>query len=270
MKTPETNYENKISESLANVRHKIAVMSGKGGVGKSTVATNLAAALTKKEYAVGLIDCDLHGPSIPKLLNLRDQPPTKSPEGLNPLLTDFGLKVISMDTLLPDKDSPVIWRGPLKMKALKQFLGDVNWGNLDFLIFDLPPGTGDEPLSVAQLVPHPDGAVIVTTPQKVAIQTIRRSVNFAKKVDLPILGIIENMSGFICPHCGNKTDIFGSGGGKTLAKELGLPFLGSIPLDPKIEESGEKGHPFVLEKSSSQSVENFMSITVNLVEQVEK
>ncbi|NIQ07732.1 MAG: Mrp/NBP35 family ATP-binding protein [Candidatus Korarchaeota archaeon] len=240
----------KINQSLEKVRHKIAVISGKGGVGKSTVATNLATALSIRDYVVGLIDCDLHGPSIPKLLGVRDQRATGSQGRINPLLTDFGLKVISMDPLLPKKDSPVIWRGPLKMKAIQQFIGDVQWGDLDHLIFDLPPGTGDEPLSIAQLVPDPDGAVIVTTPQEVALQTIRRTVEFARKVNLPVLGVVENMSGFICPHCGKKTDIFGSGGGEKLAAEVGIPFLGKIPLSPEIEQSGEVGRPFVLNEDT--------------------
>lgn len=235
-----------IANKLEKIDYKIPVMSGKGGVGKSTIATNLAAALSSRDYDVGLMDCDMHGPSVPKLLNLQGVEPTSSQSMIDPITTDFGLRVVSLDSFLPSEDSPVIWRGPLKMKTIQQFLGDVNWGDLDYLIFDLPPGTGDEPLSIAQLIPDPTGTVIVTTPQEVALQTIRRAVNFAKEVGLPVLGLVENMSGFICPNCGERVDIFKSGGGKDLSEELGIPFLGEVPLDPGIVESGERGKPFVL------------------------
>lgn len=262
-KAQEQGSKEKIAQSLEHIDHKIAVISGKGGVGKSTFATNLATSLKLRDHDVGLIDCDLHGPSIPKLLGIRDERATKGETKLEPIETSFGLKVVSMDSLLPKKNSPVIWRGPLKMKAIRQFLGDVNWGTLDYLIFDLPPGTGDEPLTVAQLVPNPDGAIIITTPQKVALQTIRRTVKFAEKVGLPVLGIVENMSGFICPQCGKRTDIFGSGGGKELAKELEIPYLGEIPLAPEIEQSGEKGDPFVLQKDS-KATQAFNKIVDNV------
>lgn len=253
MQEQKADAEEKIAKRMRDIDNKIVVMSGKGGVGKSTIAANLATALSGRGYEVGLLDCDMHGPSIPKIVGLKGDKPTADEEGMNPIITDFGLKVVSIDPLLPEKDSPVIWRGPLKMKTLQQFLGDVNWGKLDYLIFDLPPGTGDEPLSIAQLIPGPAGTVIVTTPQEVALQTIRRSVNFADKVDLPILGIIENMSGFVCPNCGEEVDIFSSGGGKDLAKELDIPFLGKVPLDPDIVDSGEKGKPIVLNKDSKSA-----------------
>jgi len=252
--------QDKISKSLASVEHKIAVISGKGGVGKSTVAANLATALSMHGYKTGLMDCDMHGPSIPKIVGIRyDERPTGEDSAINPVITDFGLKVISLGNLLPEEDSPVIWRGPLKTKTIQQFLGDVNWGSLDFLIFDLPPGTGDESLSIAQLLPDLDGAAIVTTPQEVALQTIRRTVNFADKVNVSVLGLIENMSGFICPHCGERTDIFGSGGGKDVSSELNIPFLGKVPLDPEIMRSGEAGKPFVLEEDS-KAAETFNRI----------
>lgn len=253
-----------------NVDHTITVMSGKGGVGKSTVAANIASALVLRGYEVGLMDCDMHGPSIPKIVGVSyDKRPTGTNEAINPVVTDFGLKVMSLGSLLPERDSPVIWRGPMKMKTIQQFLGDVNWGKLDYLVFDLPPGTGDEPLSIAQLIPDPDGAVIVTTPQEVALQTIRRSVNFAKKVELPVLGLIENMSGFVCPNCGEEIDIFRSGGGKDLTKELGIPFLGKVPLDPEIVDSGEKGRPVVLEEESKPA-EAFNDITTRIEENIKK
>ena len=241
----------RIAENMKNVDHKIVVMSGKGGVGKSTVAANLATEFAREGYDVGLMDCDMHGPSIPKIVGIDyDQKMTGTDSTIDPVTTEAGLKVISLGPLLPEKDSPVVWRGPLKMRTIQQFLGDVAWGDLDFLFFDLPPGTGDEPLSIAQLVPDPTGAVIVTTPQKVALQTIRRSVNFAKEVDLPVLGIIENMSGFVCPHCGKDVNIFHSGGGEDLSEELDIPFLGRIPLNQEIVESGETGKPIVLNKES--------------------
>ncbi|KXB01131.1 hypothetical protein AKJ43_03640, partial [candidate division MSBL1 archaeon SCGC-AAA261D19] len=199
------------------------------------------------------------GPSIPKIMGIEDEKPTGTNSGINPIITKEGLKVISLGFMLPERDSPVVWRGALKMKAIQQFLGDVNWGDLDYLVSDLPPGTGDEPLTIAQLIPEPDGAVIVTTPQDVALLTIRRAVNFAKGVGLPILGLIENMSGFVCPYCGHEVDIFKSGGGEDLASELGIPFLGKIPLDPDIVKSGEKGRPFVM-KPGSKSAEIFENI----------
>ncbi|MFP4005683.1 MAG: P-loop NTPase [Candidatus Hadarchaeia archaeon] len=244
----------KIAQNIEKIDHTVVVMSGKGGVGKSTVAANLAAELAMRDFQVGLLDCDMHGPSIPKIVGISyEERPGGSESSIEPISTDYGLKVISLGSMLPEKDSPVVWRGPLKMRTIQQFLGDVEWGNLDYLVFDLPPGTGDEPLSIAQLIPDPDGAVIVTTPQEVALQTIRRSVNFAEKVDLPVLGLVENMSGFVCPHCGEEVNIFRSGGGEDLSDELDIPFLGRIPLDGKIVESGEEGRPIVLEESNDAS-----------------
>lgn len=254
----------KITQNIEGVDHKIIVMSGKGGVGKSTVAANIAAELTNQGFEVGLMDCDMHGPSIPKLVGISyENRPTGTSSSIKPISTSFGLKVMSLGSLLPEKDSPVVWRGPLKTRTIQQFLGDVDWPDLDYLVFDLPPGTGDEPLSVAQFIPEPDGAVIVSTPQEVALQTIRRSINFAKEVGLPVLGLIENMSGFVCPHCGNKVDIFRSGGCEDLSEELGVPFLGRIPLDPDIVESGEEGQPIVL-KSDSDASEAFKNIVCKM------
>lgn len=253
-----------IARKLEKIDYKIPVMSGKGGVGKSTIATNLAAELSSRDYDVGLMDCDMHGPSVPKLLDLQDVDPTASESVINPITTEFGLKVVSLDSFLPSKDSPVVWRGPLKMKAIQQFLGDVDWGDLDYLIFDLPPGTGDEPLTIAQLISDPTGTVIVTTPQEVALQTIRRAVNFAEEVGLPVLGLVENMSGFICPNCGERVDIFKSGGGKDLSEEQGIPFLGEVPLDPGIVESGEVGRPFVFCEDTKSS--DIFSEIVNKLE----
>ncbi|MFP4005167.1 MAG: Mrp/NBP35 family ATP-binding protein [Candidatus Hadarchaeia archaeon] len=241
----------KIEKRMEDIDHTVVVMSGKGGVGKSTFATNLATKLAQDGLEVGILDCDMHGPSVPKITGISYERRPKGDEySMEPISTDYGLKVMSLGSLLPEKDSPVVWRGPLKMRTIQQFLGNVNWGDLDYLIFDLPPGTGDEPLSIAQLIPDPDGAVIITTPQDVALQTIRRSLKFAEKVDLPILGLVENMSGFVCPNCGEEIDIFTSGGGKSLSEELNLPFLGTIPLDPDIVKSGEEERPIVLDKDS--------------------
>jgi len=236
----------KIAENMEDVDHKIVVMSGKGGVGKSTVAANLATELASEGYDVGLMDCDMHGPSIPKIVGIDyDRRLTGTDSTIDPVTTEVGLKVISLGPLLPERDSPVVWRGPLKMRTIQQFLGDVEWGDLDYLIFDLPPGTGDEPLSIAQLVPDPSGSVIVTTPQDVALQTIRRSVNFAEEVDLPVLGIIENMSGFVCPHCGKTTELFGVGGGEKTAEAMNIPFLGRIPFDADVVKSADAGESYL-------------------------
>ena len=198
--------DDKVTKNLERIKHKIIVLSGKGGVGKSTVSANLAFALSKKGLSVGLLDSDLHGPSIPKMLGIEEKKAIPNGEGINPVLVNSNLKVMSTAFLLSEKDTPIIWRGPLKMGVIKQFLGDVNWGKLDYLIIDLPPGTGDEPLSISQLIPDNDGAIIVTTPQDVALVSVRKSINFVKKMNYPIIGIIENMSGFSCPHC--KKTIF--------------------------------------------------------------
>lgn len=243
----------KVQDNLKGVHHILVVMSGKGGVGKSTVAANLALALGVKGKRVGLLDCDIHGPSIPKLLGIEKTAPEVTEEGIIPTIIPPNTKVMSMAFLLPSTDSPVIWRGPVKMKVLKDFLGQVAWGDLDYLIIDLPPGTGDEPLSIGQLLPQCDGVIIVTTPQEVALLSVRKSITFARTLNMPILGIIENMSGFVCPHCSQKVDIFGSGGGEKTAEELKIPFLGKIPLDTNIVKSGDEGKPFVVFQNSVSS-----------------
>ncbi|NOQ22216.1 MAG: P-loop NTPase [Candidatus Aegiribacteria sp.] len=238
----------------------ILVLSGKGGVGKSTVAANLAISLSLKGYATGLLDTDFHGPSIPKLLGMEGTRLTSSDgEKLNP--AECGsLKVISVDFMLGSRTDPVIWRGPMKMNVIKQLFEDVNWGELDYMIVDCPPGTGDEPLSVAQLIPEPAGAVIVTTPQEMSLSDVRRSIQFCRALKLPVLGVIENMSGFVCPHCGERTELFGSGGGEEMASEMGVPFLGRIPIEPEIVSSGDSGKPFVNHNGDSQFARDFESI----------
>ncbi len=250
------------------IGHTIAVMSGKGGVGKSTIATNLAVSLSRKGKKIGIIDADLHGPDIPKMLGLEGAFPTADEDGkMNPIIVNPTLSAISMGFLLESDDQPVIWRGPLKMGAIKQFINDVNWGDLDFLIIDLPPGTGDEALSVAQLIPENSNAIIVTTPQEVALLDSRKAINFAKKLDMKVLGVVENMSGMVCPHCGESIDLFGRGGGKRAAKELDVPFLGDVPIIPSMVESGDRGKPAVLDQGiASTSLER---IAVAVLENIE-
>jgi ATP-binding protein involved in chromosome partitioning len=257
--------DTKITENLKKIRHCIVVLSGKGGVGKSTVSTNLALAFAREGHEVGLLDADLHGPSIPKLLGLEEKRPNFSQTGIEPVFAMPHLKVMSIAFLLGDKDAPVIWRGPMKMGAIKQFLGDVDWKELDYLIIDLPPGTGDEPLSIAQLIPKNDGAIIVTTPQDVALISVRKSINFVKKMNMNVVGIIENMSGFTCPHCGKTVDIFKTGGGEKAARDFDIPFLGRIPLDPRIVETGDAGKIFFTKNDDSEATKSFKKI-VNKIE----
>jgi len=247
---------------MSKVKHKIAVISGKGGVGKSTVTVNLAVAFATHGHAnyVGILDADIHGPSVPKILGLTGQRLQAEPDGVFPVSGPLGIKVVSMDFLLPDADAPVIWRGPLKMTAIRQFLSDIVWGDLDVLLIDLPPGTGDEPLSVAQLLPEMDGVVIVTIPSELSQSVVKKAAMFARTLGMSIIGVVENMSGFVCPHCGTKTDIFQSGGGHRIAEELNIPFLGSIPIDQKISEDSDKGVSFIIEHSDSPSSKAFMEI----------
>ena len=254
--------EQRLKTRMSKIRHKIAVISGKGGVGKSTVTVNLAVAFAKHGHAnsVGILDADIHGPSVPKIIGLAGQRLQVGPPGVFPASGSLGIKVVSMDFLLPDENAAVIWRGPLKMTAIRQFLSDIVWGDLDFLFIDLPPGTGDEPLSVAQLLPEMDGVVIVTIPSEVSQVVVRKAVTFARKLGMPVIGIVENMSGFVCPKCGAKIDIFMSGGGQKIAKELNVPFLGSIPIDQKVCEDSDRGVPFIVEHADSQASKAFMEI----------
>jgi len=254
--------EQRVRTRMSKVKHKVAVISGKGGVGKSTVTVNLAIAFAMHGHAnkVGILDADIHGPSVPKMLGLTGQRLQAGPPGIFPASGPLGIKVTSMDFLLPDQNSPVIWRGPLKMTAIRQFLSDIVWGDLDILLIDLPPGTGDEPLSVAQLLPEMDGVVIVTIPSEVSQFVVKKAVTFARTLGMPIIGIIENMSGFVCPNCGAKIDIFQSGGGTKIANELSIPFLGNIPIDQKICEDADKGLPFIVEHANSPASKAFLEI----------
>ncbi|KMY67914.1 ATPase [Desulfocarbo indianensis] len=238
----------KVTANLDNIRFKLLVMSGKGGVGKSTVAAYLALGLAAQGYQVGLLDVDLHGPSIPRMLGLKDHARVdEEQQFIHPLTLDHGLKALSVEMLLPKKDSSVIWRGPLKIGVIKQFLGNVAWGNLDFLVIDSPPGTGDEPLTIAQTI-NDAMAVVVTTPQEIALADVRKSIDFCYQMELPILGVVENMSGLTCPHCHQPIELLGKGGGKALAERFGLELLGQIPWDPRLVEASDKGRPLDLSK----------------------
>jgi ATP-binding protein involved in chromosome partitioning len=253
-----------------DVKHVILVLSGKGGVGKSTVSVNLAFALSAHGYKTGLMDLDIHGPNIPKMLGIENQRLTTIGNMIEPIRITGNLAVVSMGFLLPDISTPVIWRGPMKMSAISQFLSEVDWGPLDFLVVDLPPGTGDEALSIIQLAPHVRGAVIVTTPQDVATMDALKAAKFVEKLDIPVIGIVENMSGLVCPHCKEEIDIFGRGGGKKIAEQLGVPYLGSIPLDPDLRKAGDEGRPFIIRSKDSptwKSVDRVMEELVKAVEQ---
>ncbi|MEM3486005.1 MAG: Mrp/NBP35 family ATP-binding protein [Nitrososphaerales archaeon] len=264
--------EKRIKAWMAKVKHKIVVLSGKGGVGKSTVAANLAMALAWKGHPnqVGVLDADITGPSIPKILGVRKQQLNIGPAGVFPAIGALGIKVISMDFFLPDDDTPVIWRGPLKSMAIRQFLADIVWGDLDYLVVDLPPGTGDEALSVMQHIPDIDGVIIVTIPSEVSQIVVKKAVTFTRKLNAPLIGVLENMSGFICPKCGAVIDIFMAGGGEKIANDLHLPFLGRIPLDPRICEDSDRGLPFIVEHSDSPAAKAFMTIVDSIEEFLKK
>ena len=253
--------DQQLEENLSKIKYTIVIISGKGGVGKSTVATNLALALAKDDTRqVGLLDADIDGPNIPKMLGVEDDHIISFGDRFAPVKVKSNLAVISMAFFLPGKDVPVIWRGPLKSGAIKQFIGQVDWGDLDYLVVDLPPGTGDAPLSVAQLIKDVTGAIVVTTPQDVALLDSRKAVTFTRELKIPVVGILENMSGFVCPHCGEEINLFKMGGGEEAAGEMGVPFLGRIPMDPRIVESGDSGRPFVEAFPDSPAATAFLRI----------
>ena len=257
-------------ERMSKVKYKIAVMSGKGGVGKTTVSVNLAYALAMRGYKVGILDADIYGPDVPVALKIEDRIPRVQGEAILPFEGPLGIKVMSIQFLLPEEDSPIVWMGPLVSKAIQQFVAQVEWGELDFLIIDLPPGTGDEALAVAKNVPGLTGIVVVVTPQKIALHDAKKALGMAKAIKVPVLGIIENMRGFKCPHCGKITYIFGKGGGEETAKLLGIPFLGDLPLDPRVVEVTDKGIPFIAAHPESEISKKFNSIVDNLLEQLKK
>lgn len=256
--------ERKIKDNLERIKHKIVVFSGKGGVGKTTVAVNLAYALAKNGAAVGLLDADITGPNVPQMLGLRE-PPEMSEGGILPQSVGLpNLKVISLATMIPP-DAPVIWRGPMRSKALDQFLGDVAWGELDFLVADLPPGTGDEVMTIAQKM-APEMAVIVTTPQEMSLIDSRRAINMAKKMGVPKIGVVENMSGLRCPHCGHLIELFGSGGGERAALDLGVQLLGKVPFNLEARKGADLGRPIILEDEGSDISEALEQIAHKIVE----
>ncbi|MBR5347458.1 MAG: Mrp/NBP35 family ATP-binding protein [Deltaproteobacteria bacterium] len=268
--TPEQYQERLLIEQrLCGIKNKVLVMSGKGGVGKSSTAVNLALALAEEGKTVGLLDVDIHGPSIPTMLGAENMRPMGTDNSMLPIV-HHGIKVMSIGFLLPKQTDPVIWRGPMKSRMILQFIRDVEWGELDYLVVDCPPGTGDEPLVLLQLLGDNTRAVIVTTPQEVALSDVRKSVMFCRQMKLPILGVIENMSGFVCPHCGKTVDIFSSGGGERMASEMEIHFLGKIPIDPEIVASGDAGLPYVVSHKDSPTTEAVRKVARELIGQADK
>ena len=259
----------KLGTTLSDIKHVIIVMSGKGGVGKSTVSSNIAVELNQRGYETGLMDIDITGPNIPKMFGIEDEQIEAIDNKLQPVIVPPSLKVMSMAFLLPSKDSPVIWRGPVKMGAIRQFIEDVQWGKLDYLVIDMPPGTGDEAISIIQLIPKADGMIIVTTPQDVSLLDSRKSIAFSAQANIPIIGLVENMSGFVCPHCGEVTDIFKSGGGQLTAEEFNVQFLGRVPIEPEVVRAGDDGLPIIISNPKSASAKAFEEIVEKVIKTVE-
>ncbi|MBR1836809.1 MAG: Mrp/NBP35 family ATP-binding protein [Kiritimatiellae bacterium] len=253
-----------VRKNLARVKNSVVVMSGKGGVGKSTVAANLAAALSLAGCKVGLLDVDVHGPSIVEMLGLRGKPLMATEDGRIRPVDAAGVAVMSAGLAVSDPDAAVVWRGPMKIGVIQQFLSQVDWGPLDWLVVDVPPGTGDEPLTTCQLLPDPLGAVVVTTPQRVAAADVSRSLAFCDQLAFPVLGIVENMSGFVCPHCGKRVEVFSAGGADALAEKYDVPVLGRIPLDPRVCASGDAGVPFMASAAETPVGEAFAAIVEKL------
>jgi len=260
------NGKSGVDEALERIGHKVVVLSGKGGVGKSTVAVNLAVSLSMAGYRVGLMDIDIHGPSVPKMLGLEGTVMQQSERGKLIPVRFGGLKVMSIGFLLPGETEAVIWRGPAKAGAIRQFIGEVEWGDLEYLIVDCPPGTGDEPLTVIQTLEKIDGAVVVTTSQDVALTDVKKSISFCGQLNLPVLGVIENMSGLVCPHCGETVDVFKRGGGEDMALEMSVPFLGRVPLDPRIVKAGDDGAPYSYHQSDTEAGRSFSDIVTVILE----
>ncbi len=258
----------KVIENMKGVKHKIVVLSGKGGVGKTTIATNLAVSFAKRGVATGILDVDMYGPNVPKLLGLEGQHPSAVGEFIQPVQGPNGTKVMSMGLLLRRNDDAIAWRGPIVAKAITQFLGNVMWGQLDILVVDMPPGTGDEILSILQMIPEITGVVIVTTPQEVAVLDAKRAIQLVSRMGVPILGIIENMAVFVCPSCGESHKLYGDGAADSAAKEYGIEHLGEMPLDPDVIRLSDRGSPFVNSEPKSESARTFESIFEEIAKKI--
>lgn len=263
-KVPGPTPDELAQQSLAKIKKKFIIMSGKGGVGKTSVSVNIATALANMGYKVGIMDVDIHGPDIPRMLGLKGMLSANDKQKIEPMPFSENLSAVSMESLIYDKDGAIIWRGPKKHGVIRQFIADVDWGNLDFLIVDSPPGTGDEPLTVAQLIKDAQ-AVIVTTPQEVALADVRKSINFCKTVKMNIFGLVENMSGYTCPHCGKPVDIFGAGGGEKTASSSEIMFLGKIPIDPNMVKCGDAGLSYQGKYPDSLITRAFIDIAEKMV-----
>ena len=256
---PKMALENAVKQSLHQIKHKFIVMSGKGGVGKTSTTVNLAIALAAKGAKVGIIDVDLHGPDVPRMLGLKGMLELGQDNKLIPMRFSDNLSAVSVESLTEGKDDAIIWRGPVKHTVIQQFVGQVAWKDLDFLLIDAPPGTGDEPLTVAQTIQDAE-AIIVTTPQEVSLADVRKSINFCKTVKMKVFGLVENMSGFVCPHCRESLDLFGTGGGKRTAEAMGIPFLGNIPFDPEMVTCGDDGVAFQVKHPDAQVTKAFQAV----------
>jgi Mrp family chromosome partitioning ATPase len=252
-----------IRATLSRIKKKYLIMSGKGGVGKSSLAINLAVCLAEKGHKVGLLDVDLHGPSVPHMLGLAGGLEVGDDRSILPRMWSPNLAVVSIDSMLEQRDDAVIWRGPKKLNAIRQFISDVSWGPLDYLLIDSPPGTGDEAFTIARVVPAAQ-AIVVTTPQEISLADVRKSITFLKKLNLAIAGLVENMSGYVCPHCGEASDLFGRGGGRLLAEATGLTFLGAVPLEPGVVPAADAGQPYVLENFQSDFTKALYAIAEKL------
>jgi Mrp family chromosome partitioning ATPase len=269
----ERHAQQRIDTTLKTIRHTFMVLSGKGGVGKSSVAVNLAATLAGKGSRVGILDADVHGPNIPKMLGVERKKPLAAMgpvDGILPIEAAHNLHVMSIGFFLNNEEDAVIWRGPMKHGLMKQFLGEVHWGDLDYLIIDLPPGTGDEALSIAHLIKKVEGAVIVTTPQDVALLDSKKSITFCRELKIPLIGVVENMSGMLCPHCNKEIALFKVGGGEHIAKKMKVPFLGRVPLDPAMVICTDEGKPFVTAHPESMAAQAFANIARQWVELLAK
>jgi ATP-binding protein involved in chromosome partitioning len=252
-------------QAIPGIRNIVAVGAGKGGVGKTTASVNVAVGLARKGARVGLLDGDVYGPNVPQMLGIREAPEVEGESGIRPPEA-FGIKVISMGMLVPP-DQPIIWRGPMLHGAVQQFMNDVHWGELDYLVVDLPPGTGDVALSMAQSVPMA-GAIVVTTPQGVAVSDVRKAVGMFRQLNIPVLGVIENMSYFACPHCNERTEIFGAGGGQQMSDELGIAFLGEVPIDTRVRSGGDEGRPIVDAEPDAPAAKAFLDVSSRVAAQI--